>query len=128
MTRTQYRLLALSALMATTLVAAPAFAKDGGPEGGRGGHHGEGPGGGMFKQADTNSDGFLTREEMDAAHKKRLDTMFQDLDTDKDGKLSQDEMKAGREKMRDKMRERMKDRRGDKGGPDDTPKSDDDSN
>ena len=116
---------ALSALMATTLMSAPAMAEDrepgpggppahhdgpGGPDG-PGGHGGMGGPGGMFKNADTNNDGFLTRTEMEDAHKKRLDTMFKELDTNSDSKLSQDEMKAGREKMRDRMRERMKERK-----------------
>ena len=116
MTRNQYRLLALSALMATTLAAGPVLAEDGprGSEDGRPHHEGrggpDGPGK-MFKESDVNGDGFLTREEMENAHQKRLDQMFKDTDTDNDGKLSQDEMKAGREKMREKMRERMKERK-----------------
>lgn len=61
---------------------------------------------GMFRDADTDKDGFLTRAELDAAHKKRLDEMFENTDANKDGKLSKEEMKAGREKMRAKWKER----------------------
>ncbi|HPQ51096.1 MAG: EF-hand domain-containing protein [Alphaproteobacteria bacterium] len=64
----------------------------------------------MFAKADTDKDGFLTKEEMLNAHKERLDEMFAKTDADKDGKLSPEEMKKGREIMRAKFKEKMKDR------------------
>jgi hypothetical protein len=70
----------------------------------------EGGKGHFFSQADVNQDGYLTREEMEAAQQKRLDKMFTHVDGDNDGKLSQEELKKGHEEMRQKMRERFKDR------------------
>ncbi len=64
----------------------------------------------MFAKADTNKDGFLTKEEMLEAHKAKLDEMFEKIDTNKDGKLSPEEMKKGREAMREKFREKFKER------------------
>ncbi|MDY0029388.1 MAG: EF-hand domain-containing protein [Pseudobdellovibrionaceae bacterium] len=64
----------------------------------------------MFAKADTNKDGFLTKQEMLEAHKTKLDEMFEKADTDKDGKLSPEEMKKGRDIMREKFREKFKDR------------------
>lgn len=130
MTRSQFRTLALSALMASAL-SLPALAEEAAaasapgmnkerPEGG--------PGGRMkpeerFKQDDTNSDGFLTKDEMLTAHKKRIDEIFERLDANKDGKLAQDEMKKGRDEMRAKMKERMKERREKMGEHGDMPMS-----
>ena len=91
------RTLTLSAL-AIALAAAPAMAE----HHEKGGHHGK-----RFERADKNSDGFLTREEMDAAHKEKLDNMFGKLDTDKDGKLSKTELEAGRKEMRAKWQNKM---------------------
>lgn len=68
-----------------------------------------------FKEADTNGDGFLTKDEMKAQQDKHLNEMFDKTDTNKDGKLSPDEMKAGREEMK----KRWKDHKD--GGPDATP-------
>ncbi len=70
-----------------------------------------------FKEADANKDGFLTKDEMLDAHKKRIDKMFENTDTDKDGKLSTGELEKGREAMRAKFKDRFK---GDK--PADAPK------
>lgn len=64
----------------------------------------------MFAKADTNKDGFLTKEEMLEAHKAKLDEMFEKTDTDKDGKLSPEEMRQGMQQMREKFREKFKDR------------------
>jgi hypothetical protein len=97
MNRFDYRRLALATLMMGALGTTAALAEEGtGP----GGHKGPG----MFKEADTDGDGFLTRMEMDAVHQKRLDKMFAETDTNKDSKLSEEEMKAGREKMREKFK------------------------
>lgn len=102
------RPLALALTAALMMSAAPAFAEDGPPP-----HDGPGGPGGrgakMFQDADANKDGFLTKEEMTAAHEKRMDRMFTDLDTDKDAKLSKPELEAGRAKMKEKMKDRWKD-------------------
>lgn len=113
--RDYIRLALLTAAAGTVLGASAGRAEDGpppmdGPGGPRGGS------GEMFKRADANGDGFLTKEEMLKAHEIRIDKTFADLDTNKDNKLSQEEMAAGREKMRAKFRERMKERRGGMGG------------
>lgn len=80
----------------------------GGPQGGPGG-----PGHGQrFANADTNGDGFLSKEEMQAAQQKRLDMMFQKNDADKDGQLSKQELRQGRQEWEGKMRQHMGQRRG----------------
>jgi hypothetical protein len=97
MTRTTYRLLTLGVLTALALGASPAGAEEKLTPGGAG------PGDGKMMRpmkADTNGDGFLTKDEMIAAHRKRLDEMFAKTDANKDGKLSREEMKAGRERMK----------------------------
>lgn len=60
----------------------------------------------MMQDADTNKDGFLTKDEMLAAHTRRVEQMFADLDTNHDGKLDADELAKGRELMRAKMMQR----------------------
>lgn len=64
-----------------------------------------------FAKADKNGDGFLTKEEMQAAQQKRLDEMFAKLDTNKDGKLSKEEMAAGKKEMREKMKAHWEERK-----------------
>lgn len=101
-------ILALSAFVA--LGVGHAHAEHGGPHdgpGGPGGHHGR-----FFQEADTNNDGFLTKEEMQTQQQQRMDNMFTHVDGDKDGKLSQDELKKGREEMRERMRTRFRERQG----------------
>lgn len=63
----------------------------------------------MIKEADTNKDGQLTKDEMIAAHTQRMDKMFAELDTNKDGQLSKDELAKGHKKMREKMMKKFKD-------------------
>ena len=66
-------------------------------------------------KVDANGDGFLSREEMEAHNRKKLDRVFERTDTDKDGKLSQDELQKGREQWRAKMQhrfEKMKEKQG----------------
>ncbi len=77
----------------------------------------------MFEKTDTNKDGFISKDEMIASHKARIDDMFEKMDTNKDGKLSQDELKAGREAMRNKFREKYKEGMSGKpfGGPEGKP-------
>jgi hypothetical protein len=64
----------------------------------------------MFEETDSNKDGFLTREEMRAAHEKRQDKMFENLDSDKDGRLSKEELAKGRDDMKKKFKDNWKDR------------------
>ncbi len=51
-----------------------------------------------FKKADSNNDGFLTKEELVAAFGKRdatkIDRFFKVLDKDSDGKISAEEWKS----------------------------------
>ncbi len=103
MTHQKFKTLALSALIAATFTL-PAMAEEGSetPRDRKAQEH--------YMKADANKDGFLTKDEMLAQHKIRLDEMFAKSDTDKDGKLSKDELKKGREAMRAKMKERMKER------------------
>ncbi len=77
--------LASAALLA---VAAP-----GGPEG-------PGPAAQRFKQADTNGDGMISREEAKAL--PRLAKHFDEIDANHDGQISADEMRAFHETMRGK--------------------------
>lgn len=56
-------------------------------------------GGGMFKAADANGDGMVTRAEMIAAATKHFDA----LDTNKDGKVTREEMMAARARHRAEM-------------------------
>ena len=97
----------LMPVLATALIvtAAPAFAEDGPLHDGK--KHDR------FKEADKNTDGFLTKEEMLDAHKARIDKMFEKTDLDKDGKLSKEEMEKGREEMK----KRWKERKGEKPEP-----------
>lgn len=52
----------------------------------------------MFKDADTNGDGAISRTEFDAVHAKR----FKEMDANGDGKITRDEMKTGHKKMMEK--------------------------
>lgn len=64
--------------------------------------------GGKMAKIDTNGDGFVSKDEMLAAHAERVNKHFAKMDTNNDGKLSKEEMKAGKKDMRKKMKERMK--------------------
>jgi hypothetical protein len=66
----------------------------------------------MFEKTDTDKDGFLSKEEMEAGHRARMEEMFNKTDLDKDGKLSPDELQKGRESMRDKFRQKYKEGQG----------------
>jgi hypothetical protein len=65
----------------------------------------------MFEKTDTDKDGFLSKAEMEASQKDRMEEMFDKTDTDKDGKLSPEELKKGREAMREKFRSKYKEHR-----------------
>ena len=58
-----------------------------------GGHTGFGP---LFRRADANSDGAITRSEFTAQTEQR----FQRLDTDRDGRITGNEAQAARERFR----------------------------
>lgn len=70
-----------------------------------------------FKMMDANSDGFISRDEMQAAAQKRAaaraddqknrsEKMFERADTNSDGKLSEVEYEAASQKMYDRMQAR----------------------
>jgi Ca2+-binding EF-hand superfamily protein len=52
----------------------------------------------MFEKMDSNSDGFVSKDEYLAKTEKR----FEAMDTNKDGKISKDEFKAHHEAMKEK--------------------------
>lgn len=54
-----------------------------------------------LKQADTNGDGLISRDEAKAL--PRLARHFDEIDTNRDGQLSQDELRAFHEKVRSQM-------------------------
>ncbi len=67
---------------------------------------------GMFGSADANADGKITKEEMVAAASeraaKRFDRMIEKHDADKDGALTMDEIKTGKREARmEKMFDRV---------------------
>jgi hypothetical protein len=83
----------------------------GGPQGPQQPHHKKGGpsfGERMMLRADTDKDGFLTREEMLEDNRRFVEKLFTEADLDQDGKLSPDEMKKGREALRNKMRSAAK--------------------
>ncbi len=105
------KLTALALAAAFSLTSAAALADHHGDKMGKKGegHHGQ-----KFEKIDTDGDGFLTRAEMEAYHKQKLDKMFEKADANKDGKLSREELQKGREEWREKMHkhfEKMKERR-----------------
>lgn len=135
MTKKQFisRRLALTAVALATLSLStmPASAEDapkpapagevaheGPKDGSQGGPKEDGPKDGrfekrgkeMFEKTDSDKDGFLSKAEMEASQRERLDAMFNKSDLDQDGKLSPDELKKGREAMREKFRAKDKDR------------------
>ena len=54
----------------------------------------------MFKEADANGDGAISRAEFDAVHVKR----FKEMDANGDGKITRDEMNAARKKIMEKAK------------------------
>ncbi|GGE59798.1 EF-hand domain-containing protein [Actibacterium pelagium] len=87
-------------LVASILAAAaiPAIAQPGEGAGHRGGKFGPI----IFSELDSNGDGFLTQEEMDA----RKAAKFAEIDTNGDGQLSADEIVASHERADDERRAR----------------------
>lgn len=61
-----------------------------------------------FKEADTNNDGSLSRDEFVAHAQKRSAELFAKMDANNDGKLTREEMDAFHQKMRDKFKEGRK--------------------
>ncbi len=57
----------------------------------------------MFKQIDTNGDGYISRDEHEAFAKK----MFDEADTNHDGKLSMEEFSAAKKREHDMMKAQM---------------------
>ena len=88
-----------AALLALTLTAGSAMAKDGPPR-----DHGK-----MLEEIDTDGDKAISKAESAAFHAKRFD----EADTNGDGKLTPDEMKARHEKMRAKFKERRHNKKDD---------------
>lgn len=96
MSKLKYGLLGTAAVLALA-VAVPAFSQAGPGKDGHGAR--------LFEQTDTNGDGYISKEEMQAASEKR----FTDADADGDGVLTKDEMAA----VHGKMRARFDHQRGD---------------
>ena len=66
------------------------------------GHEGRGQGMERLKQADTNGDGMISRDEAKAL--PRLLRHFDEIDTDGNGQITAEEMRAFHEKRRDQKR------------------------
>ena len=65
-------------------------------------------GGGHFKNADSDGDGYVSLDEVKAAHNVRIEQHFADADADGDGLLSKAERAAARDQMRERHREHRK--------------------
>lgn len=59
--------------------------------------------GNMFKNADTNGDGSISKAEFDDYYAKRNAEHFKAMDTNKDGTLTPDEMQSGHKNMRKRI-------------------------
>jgi Ca2+-binding EF-hand superfamily protein len=64
----------------------------------------------MFKRLDTNHDGVLTKDELQAKGAQRVAQSFDKLDRDKDGMVTQEEMKEARTTRMAAMREHAEER------------------
>lgn len=95
-------LLAITGLSLATLTTASALAQPG-PGASAPATQPQGRALERFTAADTNKDGFLTKEEADKGM-PRMSSRFAAIDTNQDGKLSADEFQAMRSNMRGKGR------------------------
>lgn len=88
-------LLAAAGLLGTVLAASAAGTSDAVPAGGSHRH-----GGGMdrLRQADTNGDGMISRDE--AAALPMIAKHFDEIDTNHDGQITADELRAFHQRMR----------------------------
>jgi Ca2+-binding EF-hand superfamily protein len=68
-------------------------------------HHGR-----SFERWDTNSDGVVTRDEVEREAAERAARMFDSLDADRNGTLTKNELEQAHEKKRSAMRERGEER------------------
>jgi Ca2+-binding EF-hand superfamily protein len=71
---------------------------------------GERKGDGGFSRLDTNKDGVLTKDELQAKGADRIAASFDKLDRDKDGMVTQEEMKEARTTRMAAMREHAEER------------------
>lgn len=85
----------ISLISAAAMMSSAAYAEGHGGKGKRGGMQGAQIER-MFNQADANSDGVLTRDELRAS----VAAKFASMDSDANGQISRDEMKAERDAMR----------------------------
>lgn len=53
-----------------------------------------------FEKVDKNGDGLLSKEEMIAAHRDRIDNLFKNFDKNGDNKLSKKELRAVKKEMK----------------------------
>jgi Ca2+-binding EF-hand superfamily protein len=83
----------------------PLFAAEGDAPADRGAREGE-----MFKRLDTNNDGVLTKDELEARGAQRVAQSFDKLDRDKDGMVTQEEMKEARTTRMAAMKEHAEER------------------
>jgi Ca2+-binding EF-hand superfamily protein len=56
-----------------------------------------------FEKVDKNGDGLLSKEEMIAAHRDRLDNLFKNFDKNGDNKLSRKELRAVKKEMKKRI-------------------------
>ena len=90
----------VASILATAAI--PAFAQPGEGKGHRGGNFAPI----VFSELDTDGDGFLTQEEMDA----RKAAKFAEIDANGDGQLSADEIIASQERQQDERRAKRAER------------------
>ena len=93
--------LTLSALLAGNAMAGDTPGSDGATPGASNGPHG-------IMRADTNGDGKVSKEEVDALKDKHEGEWFAKTDTNQDGFLTPDEIQQARATRRDHMRGEMK--------------------
>lgn len=86
--------------------AAPALADGHGDHGEKGAKKAE-----MFKAADTNGDGAISKDEYMARVQTKAAEKFNKKDANGDGSISQEESKAYHDAKRGKMKDKMKEKR-----------------